>query len=129
MRSQEPIRAAVLGDPNTFDPEQPRANSVTFFNYSRYGDVLVGRVKIKGIRSATLDNVVKLSDPTKWLEEIRNETRKLTKQNITHLIRIIENQSKEVGKINESYEQNRRWTCHLVHCTNGDNYGVNDNRI
>ena len=114
VRSQEPIRAAVLGDPNTFDPEQPRANSVTFFNYSRYGDVLVGKVKIRGIRSATLDKVVKLSNPTQWLEEIRNDTRKLTKQNITRLTKIIEDQSKELEKMNESTEQNRRWTWYIV---------------
>lgn len=114
VRSQEPIRAAVLGDPDTLDPEQPRANSVVFFNYSRYGDVLVGRVKIKGIRSATLDKVMKLSDPKEWLNKLRNETRRLTKQNITILAEIVEDQTHELGRIKESTQQNRKWTIYIT---------------
>ena len=113
VRTQEPIRAAILGDPNKMDPEQPGENSVIFFNYSTYGDVLVGRVKIRGIRSTTLDKVVKLSDPTQWLEEIRDETMKLTKQNITHLIGIIEEQSKELNKVNENTRRDIRWNWYL----------------
>ena len=114
VRSQEQIRAAVLGDPDTLEPDQPRANSVAFFNYSRYGDVLVGRVKIRGIRSATLDKVIKLSDPKEWLNKIRNETRELTKQNITNLVGIVEDQTMELGRIKESTKQNRRWTLYIT---------------
>jgi hypothetical protein len=101
VRSDEEIRAATIKHPDTFEREKPTANTVMFYNYSEFSDVLVGPVKIRGIQSTTLERVVKLSSPKVWLENLKNHTAKMMKQNVSQLVKVVESQENTVRLLKE----------------------------
>jgi hypothetical protein len=97
VRTNEDIRASTVGDPDTYDREKTGSNGVAWFNYSQIQDILVGRFKIKGLRTTTLERVIELENPKEWLDNILSDTKVLARQNLTKLWDIVDEQKRDLG--------------------------------
>lgn len=101
VRSDEEVRTSTLRQPDIFEREKPSENTVMFYNYSEFADVLVGAVKIRGIMSTTLEKVIKLPSPRSWLEILKNRTEVKLSQNVSMLMETIRRQEIVVKQLKD----------------------------
>ena len=101
VRSDEEVRTSTLRQPDVFEREKPSDNTVMFYNYSEFADVLVGAVKIRGIQSATLESIVKLPSPKNWLKVLEERTEVKLRQNVSLLVETIERQENTMSQLRE----------------------------
>ena len=99
IRTDEEIRSSSIGDPDTFDEEKVMDNGILFLNFSIVGDVLVGRLKISGMRTVVLEKVIELENPDIWLQFLKNESKQLARQNLTNLVGMLDEQKQVLDSI------------------------------
>lgn len=92
VRTAERVEAATLSEPDVFDAEKVSENGVVFFNYTEYGDVLVGKYKVRGIKSATLSKVIKTERLKEWGKMVSDMDWRLSRQNLSELSDIVRRQ-------------------------------------
>lgn len=92
VRTEERVEAASVEEPDVFDVEKLPGNGVAFFNYSEFSDVLVGKYKVKGIKSPTISKVIEVRKLAEWRKVVRTADLTLSRQNLTNLSIIVKRQ-------------------------------------
>lgn len=110
VRTEENVQSSAWARPEIFKLEEMGENSVRFFNYSEFGDVIVGSLKIRGISSITEMKTFELSNSEEWLKSVRKFTFELKRQNLTKISEIVREQQNLLDEWNTTGVEIASWT-------------------